>query len=428
MARRAATGQGLRPRDLVLSGWAPVSVDGPRGTRSGRRCRRAEGGAHREDAHGDEVPPVAGQQRGKPALPGHRPPAGGSWAISCCAATTTAARTGPVSVTWALTSAPSLAADTAGRGPGGRWRHGASRRGGSGAPRWSRPFAVLPTKVLSTCCRSNISRWCPSCSNVPAKKSILDLHNIESALVDSYARGPAVASPPLLFRAEAVALRRMERRTIGDFDHVLVVSEQEKARLPGGRPLRPGLSERPGAVGDPAGRIRAHRGVRGHHGMGPQRRRRRVAGPRDLAEGPGPSPRGPAAPHRQGSGAGRARLGRRSHRGDGDGCRREPVPGPSQGRRCSLAGRRRHPAEDHGGARRRASCRGHVGGLRGHGRPGGPRRGRGGHGIGTGGGDRRPPARPCPRRRAGPGRPRSRRGGHTWDAALAPLLEVVRPC
>ena len=68
----------------------------------------------------------------------------------------------------------------------------------------------------------------PFVRDLPAKMSILDLHNVESALVDSYARarrGPSA----LLFRAEAAALRRMERRTVGAFDHVVVVSEQERA-------------------------------------------------------------------------------------------------------------------------------------------------------------------------------------------------------
>ena len=73
----------------------------------------------------------------------------------------------------------------------------------------------------------------PLVLDVPAKKSILDLHNVESALVDSYARARH-GVPAVLFRAEAAALRRMERRTIGAFDHVVVVSEREKARLPGG--------------------------------------------------------------------------------------------------------------------------------------------------------------------------------------------------
>ncbi len=73
----------------------------------------------------------------------------------------------------------------------------------------------------------------PLVLDVPAKKSILDLHNVESALVDSYA-GARRGVPAALLRAEAAALRRMERRTIGAFDHVVVVSEQEKARLPTG--------------------------------------------------------------------------------------------------------------------------------------------------------------------------------------------------
>jgi glycosyltransferase involved in cell wall biosynthesis len=70
----------------------------------------------------------------------------------------------------------------------------------------------------------------PLVLDIPAKTSILDLHNVESALVDSYASarsGPAAA----FFHAEAAALRRMERRTIGDFDHVVVVSEKERSRL-----------------------------------------------------------------------------------------------------------------------------------------------------------------------------------------------------
>jgi polysaccharide biosynthesis protein PslH len=75
----------------------------------------------------------------------------------------------------------------------------------------------------------------PLVTGLTAKLRVLDLHNVESALVDSYARarrGPST----LLFRAEAAALRRMERKTIGSFDSVVVVSEQERARLsPGAR-------------------------------------------------------------------------------------------------------------------------------------------------------------------------------------------------
>jgi polysaccharide biosynthesis protein PslH len=73
----------------------------------------------------------------------------------------------------------------------------------------------------------------PLVFEVPAKQSILDLHNIESSLVASYARARR-GLPAAFFRVEATALRRMERRTIGSFDHVVVVSEKERDRLPPG--------------------------------------------------------------------------------------------------------------------------------------------------------------------------------------------------
>jgi polysaccharide biosynthesis protein PslH len=70
----------------------------------------------------------------------------------------------------------------------------------------------------------------PLVPDLAAKQTVLDLHNVESALVDSYARARRGPSS-LLFRAEAAALRRMERRTVGSFDVVVVVSEQERERL-----------------------------------------------------------------------------------------------------------------------------------------------------------------------------------------------------
>jgi glycosyltransferase involved in cell wall biosynthesis len=73
----------------------------------------------------------------------------------------------------------------------------------------------------------------PLALDVPAKMSVLDLHNVESALVDSYAHARGGARAAVL-RGEAAALRRMERRTIGKFDYVVVVSEQERTRLPAG--------------------------------------------------------------------------------------------------------------------------------------------------------------------------------------------------
>jgi glycosyltransferase involved in cell wall biosynthesis len=70
----------------------------------------------------------------------------------------------------------------------------------------------------------------PCVEGIPAKMSIVDLHNVESALVDSYA-GTRRGIAALMFRSEAAALRRMERRTLGNFDHVVVVSERERERL-----------------------------------------------------------------------------------------------------------------------------------------------------------------------------------------------------
>ena len=64
-------------------------------------------------------------------------------------------------------------------------------------------------------------------------RRVLDLHNVESALVRSYARvgrGPA----GLLAHAEAAALRAMERIVMPSFDSVVVVSERERHRLPAG--------------------------------------------------------------------------------------------------------------------------------------------------------------------------------------------------
>jgi len=73
----------------------------------------------------------------------------------------------------------------------------------------------------------------PFVLDLPAKVSVLDLHNVESALVASYAHTRR-GVPAALLRSEAAALRQMERRTIGEFDHVVVVSERERSRLTAG--------------------------------------------------------------------------------------------------------------------------------------------------------------------------------------------------
>ena len=73
----------------------------------------------------------------------------------------------------------------------------------------------------------------PLARHVTAGRRVLDLHNVESALVRSYARagsGPA----SLVAHVEATALSVMERRTLPSFDTVMVVSERERHRLPAG--------------------------------------------------------------------------------------------------------------------------------------------------------------------------------------------------
>ena len=73
----------------------------------------------------------------------------------------------------------------------------------------------------------------PVARGVAAARRVLDLHNVESALVRSYARvgrGPA----GLLAHAEAAALGAMERSLMPAFDTVVVVSERERERLPAG--------------------------------------------------------------------------------------------------------------------------------------------------------------------------------------------------
>ena len=71
----------------------------------------------------------------------------------------------------------------------------------------------------------------PLCAGVVASRRVLDLHNVESALVQTYAE-LRTAPSSLLFHAEAVALRALERKAVAQFDTLLVVSERERERLP----------------------------------------------------------------------------------------------------------------------------------------------------------------------------------------------------
>jgi len=71
--------------------------------------------------------------------------------------------------------------------------------------------------------------------DVTAARRVLDLHNVESALMRSYgrtARGPSAAAA----YTEAALLAAMERKALRDFDTVVVVSERERDRLGAGLP------------------------------------------------------------------------------------------------------------------------------------------------------------------------------------------------
>jgi polysaccharide biosynthesis protein PslH len=65
-----------------------------------------------------------------------------------------------------------------------------------------------------------------------ARLRVLDFHNIESSLALSFARS-ARTPKARLARLESVLLRRLERRAAERADVVLVVSEQDRDRMPG---------------------------------------------------------------------------------------------------------------------------------------------------------------------------------------------------
>ncbi len=107
------------------------------------------------------------------------------------------------------------------------------------------PFDLLQVEYM---------QMAPLARDLTATRRVLDLHNVESALVRSYARtgrGPSA----VVARAEAWALAAMERRLVPTFDTVVVVSEQERTRLPHG--VRRVLVCPNGRDPDPAGLLPA---------------------------------------------------------------------------------------------------------------------------------------------------------------------------
>jgi len=74
------------------------------------------------------------------------------------------------------------------------------------------------------------AQMAPYVDQVAVPRRVLDLHNVESALAASYARGRRLPwSIP--FHLEAAALRALERRALRAFDTVVVVSGRERDRL-----------------------------------------------------------------------------------------------------------------------------------------------------------------------------------------------------
>jgi polysaccharide biosynthesis protein PslH len=92
-----------------------------------------------------------------------------------------------------------------------------------------RAVAEAPVDVLQV----EYLQMAPLARGLPARRRILDLHNIESELVASYGRARRGAAAQM-YRTEAALLRRMERHVIPTFDTVVVVSENERTRLPSG--------------------------------------------------------------------------------------------------------------------------------------------------------------------------------------------------
>ena len=243
----SGSGQVMFLQAVVLGGMVRYAVRRPadhvvdRGAMSGGTARSDScagvSGVRQEcpdeDAHGDQVSSVAPRTTGDASGRWRLPAASPGSAISCCARTTTAAWTGRVCATWGLT----CRAVPRARHPAGVARGVVANASVSAGRFWS--TAMIETvreaagETALDLLQVEYQQMVPWVRDLPARMSVLDLHNVESDLVASYVhtrRGLRARS----LRGEAAALERMERRTVGDFDHVVVVSEKEKSRLPAG--------------------------------------------------------------------------------------------------------------------------------------------------------------------------------------------------
>jgi glycosyltransferase involved in cell wall biosynthesis len=90
-----------------------------------------------------------------------------------------------------------------------------------------RAVAEAPVDLLQV----EYLQMAPLAGGLTAGRRVLDLHNVESELVASYARARTGVAA-LGYRIEATALRALERKAVRTFDTVVVVSERERERLP----------------------------------------------------------------------------------------------------------------------------------------------------------------------------------------------------
>jgi glycosyltransferase involved in cell wall biosynthesis len=106
----------------------------------------------------------------------------------------------------------------------------------SGARFWSRALAATIERLAARHAYDVVQiEYAPlapyACLAPGARVHVLDLHNVESALMATRARRARLPLRAVL-AAEARALARVERRACEDFDVVVAVSEAETSRLP----------------------------------------------------------------------------------------------------------------------------------------------------------------------------------------------------
>lgn len=104
---------------------------------------------------------------------------------------------------------------------------------------WSRALAKELRAIIAEgeidCLVIAYGQLSPYASVLPARHKILDLHNIESTLFESYASSTK-GLRRLLSQLESFAMRSIEKRALKSFDTVVVVSEQDAHRLPAAHP------------------------------------------------------------------------------------------------------------------------------------------------------------------------------------------------